>query len=774
MNEILNRPLILKKNSKSKGLISFSGEGNYFFDKILRSLYIALLFVLNFVMFIYSINAKIIENGEFNQAVLYIVGSFCCFAFAIIFLLSFSMKLQNLVSAFFTLIFVVVFYYQFATFDVDIFVKELLQEYAKWFSFICVVPSVFFIGGVLAILVFFLFRHRLVMFFVTFVLLIALVVGVLKNEQISINSRDYLVVKDLRKNVGFKRDTNIVYFMVPNFPSYQFFNTVKDDNFRELRNLIIGFFAVNDFEIYPNAFVENKNAIDNVVDIFNHVDYTSSSSMYRGYSEYINNWNFIHGALDVLSLEENILYSFLEQDGYGLSIYAMPEFNMCLTGGELNTDRCVVKTYKTVALYDKEKSLEKNIYTLLSEWLLNIKGRELKSIARTLYRKSSISKYKVTAENRRVSLEGAAGVFNILTKQFLRDDNGQVYMVYVDLPSDMYIYDEYCNLKPRENWISLKDNSLNYVGIDEKRKAYTDQAKCLLGKMQEFIDEMELAGKDKNTDIYVQGVSAIADLGAMSADDYGNFVNNKLVGLGVRKHKKAKFLINANICLASDFTKTLIKNEDFCYTVDNMSIGEIRAKSLRQQLLNNSVLRSGKITSIAVNYNDWYEKYKSNNVTYVKKIRNKQIIKEKEIDVALEKIEQEQQELKKEDDVRSEVEETKSSDQVFLPDNNLVFDIEVEEMPTPVEKAPVIIEAPVVEEVVAVEEAPVAIEEFVAEKEEVIVQDDIKNVVSDKDVLEVIDVLEDLAPEDAENAKKIIKNVEQEGVNSLVDVWLNE
>ena len=85
-------------------------------------------------------------------------------------------------------------------------------------------------------------------------------------------------------------------------------------------------------------------------------------------------------------------------------------------------------------------------------------------------------------------MEGAPAVVDEAGEDFSRDKAGQVYMIYVDLPSDIYMYDEFCNLKPRKEWVALKDNSLANGGIDEKRKAYADQAKCAIGKLQEYMD----------------------------------------------------------------------------------------------------------------------------------------------------------------------------------------------------------------------------------------------------------------------------------------------
>ena len=115
----------------------------------------------------------------------------------------------------------------------------------------------------------------------------------------------------------------------------------------------------------------------------------------------------------------------------------------------------------------------------------------------------------------------------------------------------IYIYDEYCNLKPRKEWVAIKDNSLYSGGIDNKRKAYVEQTKCLLGKLQSFITDIKSDKKFAKTDIIIQGVSNIKELSDMQAGRYSNFVKDRLVNLAIRKGGAPKFLINANICLAS-------------------------------------------------------------------------------------------------------------------------------------------------------------------------------------------------------------------------------
>ena len=614
-------PLMLKKKSRSSRFASWTGDANRLRDKIFRSLYIFLLIAIDFVMFVYSINGRLFEGGSFNQAIGTILGSVLAVSFAIIFCLSFSRTLQNVVCAVVTILVTVIFFNQFALFNVGNFLETWLKGVANWLTFICIIPSSWIIGLLLGAIIFFAFRYSDAILFVTLVLMFSAVIGVQKNEMIKKAPSEYTEVKSLAgAGSGSKSQSNIVYLMVPKLPSYQFLNSMDDLAFRDLRDLLLGFYAVNKFEIYPNAFVQNTDTMENLIDIFNQVDYTSSTSANRGYAEYLNKWDFVHGGLEKLSLEDNQLFDYLKKNGYGVSMYAMPQFDFCLKGGEFSTNRCVVKGYKTVSLVDKNTTTERNVYALLGEWILSIKNRDLNSLGKMFLNMSPLKGYRVLSENRRVAIEGADQLLDRLSSDFTHDKGDQAYLAYVDLPSDVFIYDEFCNIKPRKNWVALKDNTVFAGKLDEKKQAYIEQTKCLIGKMQEYMDEVVKQKKIANTNIFIQGVSTIRELAPRTTDKYNQFVTDKLVNLAVRRGENPRFLINANICLASDFTKSLVRYQDYCYTLDDMKMKKDEVFSMKKNLINNAVIRSNRISNIVEGYHAWYDLYKTKNASYQKKM----------------------------------------------------------------------------------------------------------------------------------------------------------
>lgn len=677
MDEIVTQPLRLNKKSRSSRFARFTGEANRFHDKLLRVLYITLLFLFDFVMFAYSVNGRVFEDGKFNEALGAVICGIFAVAFVLIFALSFSKDLQNGVCGIFTMLVTVIFFKQFALFNPDTFIETWLSKKASWLTFIGIIPSSWLIGLLLGVAVFFAFRNTFAMLFIVVVFLFSGLIGVKKNEFLVLPKDEYQTVKEMGGGSGQKREDSIVYLMVPKFPSYQFLSSVRDGNFKELRDLMVGFYAVNGFEVYPNAFVQKNDTMSNIIDILNQVDYTSTTSGNRGFAEFVNDWDFIHGGLDYFSLEDNRLYDYLKGSGYGISSYPMPGLNFCLRGGELFTDRCVVKSYRRVSLYDKNSSLEKNIYAFLGEWLLSLKDRNLTSVAKMLLDMSHLKGMKVTSENRRVSIEGSSHLLNKAGGDFVKDSGGQVYMIFVDLPSDIFIYDQYCNVKPRNKWVAIKDNSLSRGGIDEKRQAYADQMKCLIGKMQEYMEDISKHERFAKTDVIVQGVSTIRELSGVTAGRYSTFVAEKLVSLGIRKSKRPKFLINANVCLASDFTKTFIRYQDYCYSIDNIqNMSTEDVLNLKQNLINNSIIRGSKISNIAMNFKDWYEEFKLNSHDYLKKAE-----KEKQREEAKRKQEEAlRAEKEKQNDVRPEPgtynRAARMKENIFAPSEDLILEFD--------------------------------------------------------------------------------------------------
>lgn len=68
----------------------------------------------------------------------------------------------------------------------------------------------------------FAFRSTFAMLFITMVLMFAGLIGIKKNEFLPQPKGEYSEIKALGAKAGEEREGNLVYFMLPKFPSYQF------------------------------------------------------------------------------------------------------------------------------------------------------------------------------------------------------------------------------------------------------------------------------------------------------------------------------------------------------------------------------------------------------------------------------------------------------------------------------------------------------------------------------------------------------------------------
>lgn len=603
-------PLMLNRKSNPNAAAQRGGYSNTFFDKFLRSLYIFLLLALDFVVFVYSIHGRLSDNGQYSQAVGYILGGMFAVSLLAVLLLSFSRDAQNGLCAVMTLLMTVLFLNQFAVFNVDTFVETWLNEYAGWLTFICFIPSAWLVGLLLAAGIFFAFRRTFAIFFVSVILLASGILGVRNYENSLQPQPSFSEIKNTIATTGKNANGKLVYFMLPKLPSYQLFNAVSDAQFRELRDLWLGFYALNGFEVYPNAFVLENDTSSNMIDIFNQVDYQRTKSKNRRYSEFVNNWEFLRGSLDYINLEENALYDILKKRGYGVSAYAAPGFNTCIRGSDIYADRCVVKNMDVQFYHDNSKSVERNVFTMLGEWMLSFKMPLLNDVAKVLFEMGDKRRPRVMFDNHKKTLEGAPEVVDIAATDIVKDEGGQFYAVYVDLPGDEYIYDEYCRLRRSEEWETLKNGAFYTADVKAKRAAYAAQTKCLIAKLQEYMDKLAASGQEAQTDVILQGVSPLPELAGNPAEMSAKFVKDKMVNLAIRRGRKPQFLVNANICLASDFTKSFIQSQEYCYSVDGVKAFAKDALSLKQNLINHSVIKGGGIEDIAAYYREWYADFK--------------------------------------------------------------------------------------------------------------------------------------------------------------------
>ena len=94
---------------------------------------------------------------------------------------------------------------------------------------------------------------------------------------------------------------------------------------------------------------------------------------------------------------------------------------------------------------------------------------------------------------------------DVLLEDIEKDKGNRAYFVFLDIPSDMYVYDQFCRLKPQSQWLTMENYKwVNNKNVFEKRIAYQEQFSCMIGKLEQFILQLKEKQLDKNTVVVLQ------------------------------------------------------------------------------------------------------------------------------------------------------------------------------------------------------------------------------------------------------------------------------
>lgn len=530
-------------------------------DKILttalKTLYIYFLLLIDLVLFTGSGNLDIFKNHEFISPELALL-SVCVllFCIAVMALFYFSPKLQNLICAAVTYWFVVVLFNQFSQFDQSTFLGHWLKDFLGGH-----VPEVFFVSShiVLALffaaVVFWFMNKASIRSFAVYVLLFFFaLVGILHHDYTdSQNQHDFIEIFEsghtLHDTAGKQK---FVYIMLPNLSSYKYFSKFSPEESRNAENIISGFLAKNNFEIFPNAYNPSGDTFLNIVDSVNPFDTDQTDDHIMDTMLLYKYWTFFNLDDDYILLRDNQMFDTFKKAGYKISAYKSRGVDICRKRYGFNVDRCIEKLNRPVNLYSMNLPLLDRTKLLFIEWMTSMNMfSDLSAVYGTLKlftNPEDLPMIGISYNN--LYVVNSVKTFDILADDIIHDQGRNAYFVYADIPSDMFIYDQFCNIKPQSEWISLRN--LPWVKIDNshlKRIAYAEQSKCLYGKLQELINRLEQSGVLDNTVLVINGMSGTNNFQNERIEDLtDDIIDNRLVMLAIKSPLNKSFKIKNEVC----------------------------------------------------------------------------------------------------------------------------------------------------------------------------------------------------------------------------------
>lgn len=629
----MNNEENLMKNRRFRSPLIFSAEkfsrfctrSNEIKDKNIRlgfiskSLYVFILFAINMILFASSGSMVVFNNSILPAAeILILLLILLIISFGVIGVFYKKTIAQNIVCCLVTFWFVVTLFNQFYQLDPNAAFAHLFLGDTASISGSGLLYNgshiviAFFVTGLFAL---FIFNFSEQLFAVCVGILTLIFFIILQKDSLhTIHEHDFIEISNTQLDEEFVgKNRRFIYIMLPNLSSYKYFSTINNPLAKDTTSLITGFYANNNFEIYPNAFIEQADPFMNIVQSVNTFSNQYPDDHTLNHMILYKYWKFFNINDEYVFLKNNQLYDSFRKAGYRITAYKSRGVDMCHENHELNVDRCMEKINSPVNIYDSDISTMDRLQLFFAEWIHSMNILSMKPLYYILDIFSNPEELPLIGINyNNLYVINSIKTFDILAENILSDTGKQAYFVYADIPSNMFIYDEFCNIKPQEEWISVEKLPwVNNDYTDKKQRAYIDQTKCLYGKLQEFIDSLNKKHILDSSVLIINGISSNHNFESKAFDSIvDNFVYDKMVSLAIKSPLIKTFKVNNNICSTKNIIQNAIfnVNSNVCETIDNLGI----RGSLKDELLYRLSSLNEPMVNIVNNtekFSTWYEKW---------------------------------------------------------------------------------------------------------------------------------------------------------------------
>ena len=603
----------------------------YIYDWVIKSLLIGSILALDFVLFADAANSNLFASNNLTTQALYIIIGIFSFAFIIQLIFSFSSLLQNIITATIIFAFTSMIIYQFALFDRDSFLYSFVNNCIGFDIKPYISEASYIIIGAIIGLIFFIYlllcgKASLAYFTMTIITILAGTTAV-KFFNRNHNTNEFQTVFADQIKEKHTTPQKYIHIMLPNMASTSYLTEINEDlnnpKLTQAINIKLGFYAKNDFTYYPNSYVWNEDPFQNITQTLD-LSETETADTYTAPS-FKSCCLFSFDQLNDTSvyLKKNKLFDTFKKANYRINVYQSRGVDMCFENGDKIANKCVDKQSIPSNLNKTNFSAYQKTKILLAQWFDSM--GLWKNIG-LLY-----EGLRLVSEPQNIPVVGTPydklyvinsfEALDIATQDILEGYKNSAYFIYLDLPSDMLVYDESCNLKSPDKWVALQNlpwvKDSNQI---KKIEAYAEQNICLFGKLENFINKLNASGLENDTVVVVQGLSSSKGLRNMTmSNSVANFKNNNLTEMAIKDPKIKGFAINYNICNPAGILNQSVLKKGSCKELTGMnlnkgSIGEIKS-NLNIKYTNDQLLE--KFNFFVDWYNNW-EAEKQPMTNYIK------------------------------------------------------------------------------------------------------------------------------------------------------------
>lgn len=412
-----------------------------------------------------------------------------------------------------------------------------------------------------------------------------------------------------------------INIMLPNAPAYGYIAGLEDTEagkvYRDqLSSVMLGFYAKYGFKLFTNAYVGGRNPYINAVDSLNYavpedgLENIQTQIMKDSYWQFKNRNDF------EAYIKNSLMIDNLQQQGYAISAYQAHGINLCRKDNKNNVFRCVSKVTNPVTLDSPLYSVFDRSGVLIAQWLES--SRWLEYFGEILYNRLHSFFNPDTTPIAGMSYKNIYAVNSLKTldvalQNIIEDKGDNAYFIFVDMPSDVFVYDDMCKLKSVGEW--LPKNNQPWVGrnrVIEKRNAYFRQSMCLYGKLSQFMQNLQKSDILDNATIIIQGLNGMDDLlGDKDSTLVKNFLNGQMATAAIYSPESRRFTINKSVCSIPDLLNQHFNGKK-CDEFKGVSSSKTTKQSIRDRL--NVVPYNNNVAQQAYQkYVEWYRMWNQNN-----------------------------------------------------------------------------------------------------------------------------------------------------------------
>ena len=582
----------------------------YLVDLFVKSLLLAALLGIDFTLFAEagSYNLFTAEQTLATEA-MWIYAGIAIFSFAVIFLFSFSLTLQNLIIGIGGGFLLLAMFAQFALFDSHSFlatyfnnvqiagISDILANYSHLASALILVVF---------ISIFLTFAKRSTQTYLLGILVLILG-GLMSEAYFNPKSRVFDTLASLGEESSHPNGHNLVFISLQNAPSYyqlsSFSKQPKDSVIEQSLNNILGFYQQNNFTYYPYAYVRySNNPYLNMVSSLNPDTTKDPEQLLLSDVIMTSYWDFKNLGNSKLYLKDNQVFDSFTKDDYNIRVYEGAGIELCSINSRLSVNRCIRRTGLPISFDDLDISAQQKAALLAAEWLEStslIKGIDpILGLTSAFTREISPLHFST----KQLKSYDAFKNLNLIAQDIATDRGNNVYVTVLDMPGHLFMYDNLCKIKPVSEWVSSQDSSTSLV---KRREAFAEQTSCLYGQLENFIQKLERNSKLEHTTIIIAGLNTpFPSIPGVEKDLFKNLQNTKQTGIAIYDPAKNQADMDYSLCTVPSILGEYLYKKD-CTELEDVTItDQLKAqlfKEAKKQELSNEQTEEAKKA-----FKQWY------------------------------------------------------------------------------------------------------------------------------------------------------------------------